>query len=157
MGVLRRVDRILAAMEKSLVVALFSFLVISLAVNIVSRNFFDYSFQKILELAPAMVLWLAMIGSTLALRENRHIRLEILLRFCPEAFRNGARIATGCFGMVVMGFLGHAAIDFVGNEIAIFGPWGWLAVIFPIFFSIALFRFFASMVASTGRGPTGAT
>lgn len=145
MGVLKRIDRSLAVMEKSLVVALFSALVISMAVNIVSRNFFDSSFQKALELAPAMVLWLAMLGSTLALRENRHIRLEILLRYCPETFRKGARIAVGCFGMAVMGFLGLAAVDFVGNEIAIFGPWGWLSVIFPIFFAIALFRFFASM------------
>lgn len=149
MGTLTRIDRFLAALEKTLVVVLFSALVLSLAVNIVSRNLFDASYARVLELAPAMVLWLAMLGSTLALRENRHIRLEILLRFCPPSVRRVARIATGGFGMAVMGVLCWAAVDFVQNEVAIFGPWGWLSVIFPIFFAIALFRFFMSALDRT--------
>ena len=144
MGALSRIDRILAALEKALVVVLFSALILSLAVNIVSRNLFDRSFAQILELAPAMVLWLAMLGSTLALRENRHIRLEILLRFCPPRVARITRIATGVFGMGVMAVLGWAAVGFVQNEVAIFGPGGWLSAIFPVFFAIALFRFFMS-------------
>ena len=151
MGALTRIDRALAILEKALVVILFSAMVLSLAVNIVSRNLFDTSFAGVLELAPAMVLWLAMLGSTLALRENRHIRLEILLRFCPPAMRRIAQIATGGFGMAAMGVLCWAAVDFVENEVAIFGPRGWLSVIFPIFFAIALFRFFMSALNRTGK------
>jgi TRAP-type C4-dicarboxylate transport system permease small subunit len=157
MSWLKKIDRLLSKVEKGLVVALFATLVLALAFNIVSRNLFDRSFQKVLELAPALVVWLALLGSTLALKENRHIRLEILLRFCPATFQKGARVAVNLFGMAVMGLLLYASADFVRNEVEIFGPWGWLSVIFPIFFAVALFRFFTQLFFLPARGPTEET
>ena len=104
--------------------------------NIVSRNLSHLSFQKILEIAPTFVLWLALLGASLALKSRRHIRLELLLRFCPFSVRQAAGIATGLFGMAVMGILFYASLGFVANEIAIFGPWGWLSTIFPTILSV---------------------
>jgi TRAP-type C4-dicarboxylate transport system permease small subunit len=76
MRLLRKIDHGLAVAEKVIAVALFFALVASITVNIVARNVFQVSFQMLLEIGPALVLWLALIGSTLALRENRHIRIR---------------------------------------------------------------------------------
>ena len=86
------------------------------------------------------------IGSTLALKYHRHIKLEILLRFCTERIRFIANIAASAFGMGVMGILAWASLEFVKNEVGIFGPWGWVSVIFPIFFSVSFFRYFVRIV-----------
>ncbi len=79
--------------------------------------------------------------STLGLKYQRHIRLELLLRFCPPSMKRMAGVVTGLFGAVVMGILFYTSLGFVGNEIAIFGGWGWLSVILPLFFALSCFRY----------------
>jgi TRAP-type C4-dicarboxylate transport system permease small subunit len=147
MLILQKIDSGLAAAEKIIVVALFFALVASIAINIVARNFFQVSFQYLLEIGPSLVLWLALIGSTLALRENRHIRIELVLRYCPPRLTALAGRLCGVFGMLVMALLGYGSLEFVTNEVAIFGAKGWLSVIFPVFFLIAFFRFFTQALA----------
>ena len=153
MIILKKVDTWLAAIEKTIAVTLFFALAASIAVNIVARNLFQVSFQYLLEMGPALVLWLALIGSTLALRENRHIRIELVLRFCPPHLSVLAGRICGLFGMVIMAVLGYGSLEFVTNEVAIFGTRGWLAVVFPIFFIIAFFRFFTQVLASGPGNP----
>lgn len=136
-------------------VLLFSLLVVLIAFNIVSRNLFHLSFQKILEIAPAFVLWLALLGSSLALKSQRHIRLELILRFCSYPVRYVAGILTGLFGMAVMGILFYASLGFVDNEIDIFGRWGWLAVIFPLFFALSCFRYLTLVINGPKAGSAG--
>jgi len=147
MLILKKVDTWLALAEKAIAVTLFFALVASIAVNIVARNLFQVSFQYLLEMGPALVLWLALIGSTLALRENRHIRIELVLRFCPPRLGVLAGRVCGLFGMAIMAVLGYGSLEFVTNEVAIFGARGWLAVVFPGFFAIAFFRFFTQVLA----------
>jgi TRAP-type transport system small permease protein len=142
---IRKANHVLIIFEKALVILIFFALVSLIFLNILSRNFFHLSFQKILEIAPALVLWLALIGSTLALNEGRHIKLELLLRFTPEKLRRVANILTNGFGLVVMGILLWASFGFVKNEVEIFGNLGWFSVVFPLFFTIAFFRYVLRM------------
>ena len=153
MFILRKIDTWLAAAEKITTVALFFALVGSIAINIVARNIFHTSFQTLLEIGPALVLWLALIGSTLALRENRHIKIELLLRFCPPRLNAIAGRVCGAFGMVIMALLGYSSLEFVTNEVALFGARGWLAVVFPLFFTIAFFRFFTQVLSPVQIDP----
>ena len=146
MWYINKFDEFLAVFEKSLVVAFLSALILIITFNVISRNLFQVSFQKILEISPSLVLWLALLGSSLALRNQRHIKLEILLRFCSDKFKTFAIIAVSAFGMTVMGILFWVSIEFVGNEIVIFGKWGLIAIIFPIFFAISFFRYFVRMI-----------
>jgi C4-dicarboxylate transporter, DctQ subunit len=142
MKILYRLDQYLAHLEKVAVVLIFSLLAGMILLNVLARNLFQVSFQGILEFSPALVLWLALIGSSLALRENRHIKIEILLRFFPPGLRSYARVITSIFGMVITGVLFLASLDFVANEIAIFQWKGFFSLVFPGFFFAAFFRFF---------------
>ena len=142
MNTLHRIDRMVSKIERGLAVLLFLGLVGFITVNIVSRNLFHHPFQQLLEYSPTLVLWLSLVGTTLALKENRHIRLEVVLRYVPADVRRWAGRLTTVFGMAVMGILGVASIEFVRNEIAIFGASGYVTLIFPVFFSLATFRFF---------------
>jgi TRAP-type C4-dicarboxylate transport system permease small subunit len=137
---LRRFDRLCAAVEKGAVVLIFCALVLLLCVNILARSLFQVSFHRIPEVVPALVLWLALIGSTLALRESRHIKIE-LLRHCPTRLQSGLRRTGSLFGMLVTGILFAAAVAFLINEIRLFGPIGWLSVILPVFFALSFSRF----------------
>jgi C4-dicarboxylate transporter, DctQ subunit len=153
---LYNVDNFFAACEKGLVVILFSTLVGLIVFNIITRNIFHSSFQNALEITPAFVLWLALLGSTLALKQQRHIRLELLLRVCSPGTKRVAVVLTSGFGLGVMGVLFFSSLAFVKNEVAIFGGVGWLSVIFPIFFALSSFRYLTHMIRppTTDKTPT---
>ena len=113
MRFIRKFDEFLAVFEKFLVVTFFSALIILITFNVISRNLFQVSFQKILEISPSFVLWLALLGSSLALKNQRHIKLEILLRFGSDKFKTFAIIAQNAFGMTIMGILFWVSIKFL--------------------------------------------
>ncbi|MBT8359008.1 MAG: TRAP transporter small permease subunit [Desulfobacterales bacterium] len=148
MRYVKKLDEFLAVFEKSLVVVFFSALILLISFNVISRNLFQISFQKILETTPSLVLWLALLGSSLALKYQRHIKLGILLRYCSNKFKTFAILAQSVFGMMVMGILLVVSIEFVGNEIVIFKKWGLISIIFPIFFATSFFRYFIQLMSN---------
>lgn len=150
---IRRLDDLAARAEKALVVFIFSAIILLIVFNIIARNLFNVSYQVILEISPALVLWLALLGSTLALKYQRHIRLELIVRFLSPPLQRAARCSAGLFGMVVMGILFAASFNFLESETAMFGYRGWAAVILPIFFAISALRFFIqALEQGTGSG-----
>lgn len=142
MHFIKQIDDFLEKIEKVLAVFLFSGLALLITFNILSRNIFDYSFEKIFETAPVLVLWLALVGSSLALKKRRHIKLELLLRYCPTICRYYSNYAVSFFGMAVTGILFYSSLQFVSNEVQIFGNKGFFSVIFPLFFALSFFRYF---------------
>ena len=141
---LKKLDGLLAFVEKIVVVVLFASLVLLISFNIFVRNLFDISIQTILELSPVLVLWISLTGATLALKTGRHIKLEILLRYTGDTTRLICRIISSLFGMIVMAILFFASISFVKNEWAIFGIRAATSIVFPLFFAISCFRYFLS-------------
>ena len=146
MRYIKKIDDNLASFEKSLAVILYAALILSITFNIFTRNIFNFTFQKILEVTPAFVLWLALVGATLALRNQRHIKIELLLRFCTVRIRFLANIASCIFGTTVMGILFWVSLAFIKNEMTIFGLRGWVTFIFPLFFAISFFRYVARII-----------
>ena len=138
---LLRIDEYVARIEKWAVVLLFAGIILLVFFNILTRNLLNASFQIVFEIAPAMVLWLALIGSSLALKHQKHIRIELVLRYLPPGIKRMAAVACGIFGMTVMGLLILASLEFVSNEIDIFGRFGWVSIIFPTFFTLSFLRY----------------
>jgi TRAP-type C4-dicarboxylate transport system permease small subunit len=112
-----------------------------LTVNILLRNLAGTSLPGAFEIAAALVLWLALVGGSLALRDRQHIKIEFLRRYLPAPWRRRAELAVSLFGLGGMGVLLVAALLFTANEVAIFGRSGWLTVVFPLFFALSAFRF----------------
>jgi len=146
MRFIKQIDDFLEKIEKVLAVFLFSGLALLITFNILSRNIFDYSFEKIFETAPVFVLWLALVGSSLALKKKRHIKLEFILRYCPAICRYYSNYAVSFFGMAVTGILFYSSLQFVSNEVQLFGNKGFFSVIFPLFFALSFFRYFTWIV-----------
>jgi len=154
---IKRVDDALALFEKSVIVLCFSLLVFFIIFNILSRNLFHLPSHKIFEAGPNLVLWLALLGASLALKRQRHIRLELVLRYCSDRVRLWAAVEVNLFGALVMGILMVTSFEFVKNEIAMFGSWGRLSMIFPFFFSVAVFRYLAALLYRFGSSAAAET
>ena len=74
---IKRIHRI----EDALLVLLLSIMIVLATTQILLRNFFDLGFVWADPLLRVMVLWLGMIGATVATRDNRHIRIDLLSQF----------------------------------------------------------------------------
>ena len=143
---LQKLDAYLAYAEKAVVVLLFSSLIILIGFNILSRNVWQTSYHRILEISPTIVVWLALFGATLALRSRRHIKLELFVRYLSPELQTVIHFVADLFSLAVMAVLFAASFSFVQGEIEFFGSWGWVAVVFPLFFCLATFRFTLRLV-----------
>ena len=145
-----KIDSGLEKIERGVAVGLFSLLIGLICINILTRNVFHWTSHALLELAPTVVLWLALVGATLALKYQRHIKIELLLRFLPPPLQRMATLLTRLFAMGICALLAWASVTFVYNEVILLGNKGWLAVCFPLFFSIAFFRFGLDLLRQWG-------
>ena len=74
------IDRLHRA-EDGLLVILLSSMIVLAGTQIFMRNFFDSGFVWIDPLLRILVLWLGLIGATVATRHNKHIRIDLLSRY----------------------------------------------------------------------------
>ncbi|WP_141733732.1 TRAP transporter small permease [Oligoflexus tunisiensis] len=139
---LKRFDDVLEKVERALIIALFSALIVLMTVNIIQRNVLGQSSQEILEYLPTMVMWISLIGASLALKDGKHISMELVLRFVPQNAKDILHRFAAAFGCVVMLVLLYLSKDFMAGELKIFGPKGYISSIIPIFFATAAFRYF---------------
>ncbi len=148
MALIRTIDNILARLEQAAIILLFGCLIGAIVINILARNLLHISAETLFELTPMMVLWLSLLGASLAMRSERHIKLELIMRFCPQWFKRFAFGLSSLFGMVVMVILWVASVSFFKEELAFFGPKGWFSLISPIFFASMTLRYGVRFLSS---------
>lgn len=139
---LKRIDDFLEKIEKVIIISLFTALILLMTINIVQRNVLGQSSQEILEFLPTMVMWISLIGASLALKEGKHISMELLLRFVPQNTKDLMHRFAAAFGVVVMLIGLYLSKDFMAGELKIFGTKGYVSSVIPIFFATAAFRYF---------------
>lgn len=169
MKILGQINAGLLALERSLLITLFS-LTIGLAFSqVILRNFFSVGIVWADPLLRHSVLWLGFIGASLATQQEKHIRIDLATRFLSGRKAQVLRMLTNCFTVAVCGFLTSASWTFVANEIEFqdtlltigdFGiPSWWVQLILPAGFGILTFRLFvqtlgiaAGLIRGSGPG-----
>ncbi len=67
--------------EDALLAILLTAMIILASTQILLRNLFDFGFVWIDPLLRVLVLWLGLLGATVATRNNKHISIDLLSRF----------------------------------------------------------------------------
>lgn len=71
--------------------------------QIVLRNFFEIGIVWIDPLLRVLVLWTGLIGATVASRDNKHIRIDLLSHFFNKRFNLALQVCTGLFTSLICG------------------------------------------------------
>jgi TRAP-type C4-dicarboxylate transport system permease small subunit len=158
MTALKKIDDVIARVEEILVfVMVFTIIILNvlqiffraLEVNVPS---YSTSMNQIL------VLWLAMVGGSLATRRAEHIKVDFVSKYLKGNLRNVIMLAINIVAMVICGFLIVYAIDFVKLEYdmmemltAIPVPLWVLQLVMPVSLSIILYRFFLLALEEVGN------
>ena len=102
------------------------------------------------ELIRLIVLWLALVGSIAACRENRHIRIDALLHVLPDKAIRIVRIGVDLFAAAVSGIIAVQAwrylqIDIEYEVTVLVDTPAWIAhSIMPVAFALISYRFLVS-------------
>jgi len=122
--------------------------------QIVLRNLFTVTLMWAEPVVRMLVLWTAFLGALIAARENRHIRIDAVLRLLPDEKRPYVDLLVNLFNAVACGSLAAIAADFVHDEHA-YGMRGalelptWIfQLIFPLAFGVMCWRYLRRCLSS---------
>jgi TRAP-type C4-dicarboxylate transport system permease small subunit len=111
----RRFERHLVAANRAIIFIMMAVMATLVFVNVVARYVFNFSIIWAEEVSQYLMIWIAYLGAGLALREGRHVALEMLHDRLPLALSRGVRMA---IGGVLLVFLGSVTV--LGFQFAVF-------------------------------------
>ncbi|HXV82283.1 MAG TPA: TRAP transporter small permease [Candidatus Binatia bacterium] len=142
-----RLLRVITLVEDSVLVALLSGMILIAAAQILLRNFFDMGLAWGDQALRVLVLWLALVGAVVSSRENKHINMDVLLRYFAEPAKRASRIIVGLFTFGVCAVVAYYSARFVYLDyqmgMAAFGNFpAWiLELILPLGFGLIAIRY----------------
>lgn len=154
---LDRLDRFGRLLENVTLVAMLSSMILLAVAQIVLREVFNTGVIWADELLKLMVLWLAMVGSVAACRDNRHIRIDVLSHVLPEWLVNASRVIVDLFAAAVCAVIAWQAWRYLQLEIefedqVLVDTPAWIAhIVVPIAFALVSYRFVILAVKDVGE------
>ena len=153
MRYLRAVDRTFGAVESFLIFFLTLSLILISFIQIILRNFFSSGFAWSDEFTRHQVLWIGLLGMSLASSQAKHINIDILSRFLKGYPRRIMGFIKFIFSAFISAVLVWVSIKFLVYErqsgefsTTLKVPIWYLEILFPISFSLASFRFLIGAV-----------
>lgn len=153
-SLLSRLDRLGQQLENATLVLMLGGMIIIAVGQIVLREVFETGFVWADELLKLMVLWLAMIGSIAACRDDRHIRIDVLSHLLPDGMVRATRVLVDVFAAIVCAVIAWQAWRYLQLEIefedqVLIDTPAWIAhVVVPLSFALVSYRF---VVLAAGR------
>ena len=149
---LARLDQAGRLVENVLLVALLGGMMLVAVGQVIAREIFETGFFWAGELVRLMVLWLAMVGSIAACRENRHIRIDAISHLLSDRAVGIARMLVDTFAAVVCGVIAWNAWRYLQLEIefedtVLIDTPAWVAhLVVPVAFALLSYRFLVSVL-----------
>jgi len=154
---LGRLEEAGTAVETILLVSMLTVMMLVAVGQIVMREVFGTGFGWADELVRLMVLWLAMVGSIAACRENRHIRIDALSHVLPDLAVDLIRILVDLFAAFICGVIAFQAWRYLQIEIeyedtVLVNTPAWVAhLIMPAAFVLIAYRFLIGALKQAGE------
>lgn len=112
---LPRAELLLVRVNQAVVIALMATMAILVFSNVVSRYLFNHSLVWVEEFTQYQMIWITWLGAGLALREGRHVAVDLLQDALAEPLR---RLLRWAIVFVMLAFL--AALVWYGGQIVAF-------------------------------------
>ena len=158
---LTRLDQAGRLVEDVLLVTLLGGMMLVAVGQVIAREIFETGFFWGGELVRLMVLWLAMVGSIAACRENRHIRIDAISHLLSDRAVGIVRMLVDTFAAVVCGIIAWNAWRYLQLEIefedtVLIDTPAWIAhVVVPVAFALLSYQFMVSVLQTAVENIVG--
>jgi len=135
-------------LEDALLVLLLTTMIVLAGTQILLRNFFDSGIVWIDPLLRVLVLWLGLLGATVATRNNKHISIDLLSRFLKRDIycliqSVVAQVSTWTCLVIAWYGINWIRLDYEDGAASFAGIPAWmLEVIIPAAFALIGVRYF---------------
>ena len=153
---LGRLEKAGTALETIMLVSMLTAMMLVAVGQIVMREAFGTGFGWADELVRLMVLWLAMVGSIAACRENRHIRIDALSHVMPDIVVKIIRVLVDVFAATVCVAIAFQAwrylqIEIEYGDVVLVDTPAWIAhSIMPAAFGLMAYQFLIGALRQVG-------
>jgi TRAP-type C4-dicarboxylate transport system permease small subunit len=114
-----RFERYLVAANRAVIFLMMAVMTTLVFVNVIARYVLNFSIIWAEEVSQYLMIWIAYLGAGLALREGRHVALEMLHDRLSTPLSRRVRMAVGGIVLVFLGWvtiLGFQFAIFVWNQ-----------------------------------------
>ena len=136
-------------LEEVLCAVLFAVMAVITFINIISRYLLKYSFAFTEELVVSFFVWLTLLGTSIAFREQSHLGFSFLVDRLPPKIRRIFLWVSAGLGAVLFIFLIYFALGQIGEEISlgitssgIGVPQWWYTIGVPVWSALIVLRVF---------------
>jgi TRAP-type C4-dicarboxylate transport system permease small subunit len=112
---LQRVEPLVVAANRAIIFLMMAVMATLVFVNVITRYLFNFSIIWAEEVSQYLMIWIAYLGAGLALREGRHVALELVQDSLPVALGRNVRMVVGALVLVFLG-----AVTILGFQFAVF-------------------------------------
>ena len=147
-----------ARFEEALCAILFAVMAVITFVNIISRYLLKYSFAFTEELVVSFFVWLTLLGTSIAFREQSHLGFTFLTDRLPQELQKTLLWVSAGLGAALFIFLIYFAIRQVGDEISlgitssgIGVPQWWYTIGVPLWSILIVLRVFQGAYRSSQK------
>lgn len=164
MNLLRRpiaaVWRALHLVEDGTLVLLLLMMILLAVTQIVLRNVADTSLVWVDPFLRVAVLWMALLGASIAARDNDHIAIDVATRFLPDRLARVLAVFTSLCAAAICAVIAWYALQFVQSEreygsLAFAAVPAWICqAAIPLAFTLIAIRYvIVAFGLATGRRP----
>ena len=156
-GLLSRLDRLGTFAENVALVILLGSLVLLAVGQIVLREVFETGIFWADEMIKLLVLWLAMVGSVAATRDDRHIRVDALSHLLAKPIVAVVRLVVDTFAAAVCAVIAWQSWRYLRLEIefedtVLIDTPAWIMhVVVPVAFALVSYRFSINVIGNLVR------
>jgi TRAP-type C4-dicarboxylate transport system permease small subunit len=108
-----RLERVVVTVNRWIVIAMMAVMVVLVFMNVVCRYLLNFSIIWAEEISQYLMVWVAFLGAGLALREGRHVAIEMLQDRMPSRVKRMTRLIVALLLIVFMGILVVLGFQFV--------------------------------------------
>ena len=147
MKLLRPLLHLIHRFEDSLLIVLLISMIVLASGQILMRNLLEMGYIWIDPLLRLLVLWTGLIGATVASRDNRHIRIDLLTHVLPRKLHLVIQVFVGLFTSFVCAVIAwHGArwvlLDYQDQLLGFSDLPAWLLeIIIPFAFGLIALRY----------------
>jgi len=113
---LRRAERVFVRVNQALIGAMMVAMFGLVFTNVVTRYGLGFSIAWAEEVSSFLMIWITYLGAGLALRQGRHVAIELFQDLLPSPMCRAVRTV---LGLAVLGFLGF--LVYLGFQFVVFG------------------------------------
>lgn len=139
--------------EKTIIVVLFSALILLCFLQIIFRFFVNFSLSWTEELSRYVFILLVYMAASAAVLKNAHVRVEIIDNLLPERFKKSLDTAMDVVFIAFMGLIGYYGIEIASGAFdseklspAMRLPMGVVYAIIPATFALICYRLIQRIV-----------